>query len=111
MAGMDRNTGRSIEGSTHIAQSLAVLFTTRIGTRLERRAVGSVGPELQDRPANAETVLDFYVAIAEAIDAYEPRVELKGFRLVKADEDGNAEIMVDIIERASGAAQAIGVPV
>ena len=110
MAGMCRQSGRRLEGWDHIAQSLAVIFTTRIGTRVERRSFGSAGPALQDRPGNSDTILDHYVAIAEAIDAFEPRVELTGFRLGHINENGDGRIMVDVTERASGTARAIEVP-
>lgn len=96
MAGMDRRTGRPLEGWDHIRQSLEVIFTTRIGTRVERRSFGSLGPELQDRPANQEATLDHFVAIAEAIDAFEPRVTLQGFRIVEASADGRATIEVQV---------------
>lgn len=111
MAGMCRHTGRRLEGWDHIAQSLSVIFTTRIGTRVERRSFGSAGPELLDRPGTNEKILDHFVAIAEAIDAYEPRVELNGFRLVHMDENGDGQIMVEVTERATGTPRAIEVPV
>ena len=101
MAGMDRHTGRRLEGWDHIRQSLGVLFTTRIGTRVERRSYGSSAPELQDRPANSETVLDHFVAIAQAIDDFEPRVTLQGFRIIDANEDGRATIEVHVTEVGS----------
>jgi len=93
---MDRRTGRRLEGWDHIRQSLEVIFTTRIGTRVERRSFGSAAPELQDRPSNPETTLDHFVAIAEAIDAFEPRVTLQGFQLVEAAADGRAAIEVQV---------------
>lgn len=102
MAGMCRHTGRRLTGWDHIAQSLSVIFTTRIGTRVERRSFGSVGKDLQDRPGTNDTILDHYVAIAEAIDAYEPRVELNGFRLIDIDENGDGQIMVDVTETSTG---------
>ena len=111
MAGMCRQTGRLLEGWDHIAQSLGVIFTTRLGTRIERRSFGSVGPELQDRPGNDDTILDHYVAIAEAIDTFEPRVELNGFRLAYLDENGDSQIVVEVTETATGTAQELEVTV
>lgn len=111
MAGMDRHTGRRLEGWDHIRQSLGVIFTTRIGTRVERRSFGSTAPELQDRPANAETVLDHFVAIAEAIDAFEPRVTLQGFRIIEADEGGRGTIEVHVAEVGSTVDRTIEVTV
>ncbi len=108
---MCRHTGRRLEGWDHIAQSLEVIFTTRINTRVERRAFGSVAPDLQDRPGNDETVLSHFVSIAEALDAFEPRVELNGFRLAEIDAGGNGRIEVDVTVRATGVQNTIGVSV
>lgn len=109
MAGMCRHTGRRLDGWDHIRQSLIVIFTTRIGTRVERRSFGSTVPGILDKPANAETLLDHFVAIAEAIDAFEPRVELNGFRLTSADEGGDGQILVDVSERQTGRGFAVEV--
>ncbi|MBI1495403.1 GPW/gp25 family protein [Halocynthiibacter styelae] len=105
---MCRHTGKRLTGWDHIRQSLDVIFTTRVGTRLERRAFGSVAPDLTDKPSVPEIVLDYYVAIAEAIDAYEPRVELNGFALEQADENGAVQIRVEVTEVATGQRQNIG---
>lgn len=110
MVGMCRHTGRRLGGWDHIAQSLGVIFATRLGTRVERRSFGSEGKNLLDKPGNRETILDHYVAIAEAIDAFEPRVELNGFRLVRIDENGDGQIMVDVTETATGIRREIEVP-
>jgi len=111
MAGMCRETGRRLSGWDHIRQSLDVIFTTRVGTRVERRSFGSVAPELQDKPATDDTILDHYVAIAEAIDQFEPRVELQGFELVQANADGDAAIDVILVETSTGLTQRMEVSV
>lgn len=102
MSGMCRHTGKTIEGWPYIHQSLMDIFSTRIGTRLQRRPYGSQGVELVDKPANAETALDYFVAMAEAIDSFEPRVELNSFALKNADENGNAQIFVQVTELSTG---------
>lgn len=102
MTGMCRHTGKAIEGWDHIQQSLDVIFTTRVGTRVERRSFGSEGPELVDKPATNETVLDHFVSIAEAIDKYEPRVRLEGFGIMSADAGGSSSIEVRVTEVATG---------
>ena len=105
MTGMCRHTGKPLAGWDHIRQSLDVIFTTRLRTRLQRREFGSIVPDLQDKPTNPELLLDAYVAIAEAITTFEPRVILNGFRLVSADQNGDALIMTDLTEIASGSVQ------
>ncbi|MGR3484069.1 MAG: GPW/gp25 family protein [Paracoccaceae bacterium] len=99
---MNRHTGRTLSGWPHIRQSLGVIFTTRIGTRVMRREFGSAVPDLQDKPSNVEQLLDHMVAVATAIDAHEPRVELEGFRIEAIDEGGRAQIHVDVRELATG---------
>lgn len=94
MSGMDRQTGRSLDGWPHIRQSVTDLLTTRVGTRVHRRDYGTAAMDLIDRPASAETVLDRFVAIADALDRWEPRVALTGFRLLGATIDGAATIEV-----------------
>lgn len=108
MSGMDRHTGRSLAGWPHIRQSITDLLTTRIGTRVHRRAYGSDGVTLIDRPSSAETVLDRFVSIAVALDRWERRVTLRGFGLVSASVDGAAVIRIDLAE-TSGAAQSMEV--
>lgn len=99
MSGMDRHTGRSLSGWPHIRQSIIDLLSTRVGTRVHRRDYGSAATELIDRPSSAETVLDRFVAIATALDRWEPRVTLRGFRLIAAGADGNATIEIEVEDR------------
>ncbi|RBL59131.1 baseplate assembly protein, partial [Xanthomonas oryzae pv. oryzae] len=49
MIGVDAITGRVIEGEQHLAQSIACILTTPIGTREQRRDFGSLLPELIDQ--------------------------------------------------------------
>ncbi len=102
MAGMCRHTGRWLEGWDHISQSLDVLLSTRKGTRLERREFGADVPALQDRPADTDTLLDFCVSLAIAIDAYEPRVEFHGIDDVSFDENGTAQISINLTDLTTG---------
>ncbi len=109
MTGLDRHTGQRLEGWPHVRQSIIDLLTTRVGTRVQRRAYGSSAVELIDRPANRQTVLDRFVAIAEALDVWEPRVQLTGFELLSATVAGEATIGVALRELASGTAQSVEV--
>lgn len=109
MTGMDRHTGRRIEGWPHVRQSIIDLLTTRCGTRVQRREYGADAPDLIDRPASRATVLDRFVAIATAIDRWEPRVDLTGFRLIEATPGGHAAIGVEVREVATGLAQSVEV--
>ncbi|MCW2319185.1 phage baseplate assembly protein W, partial [Rhodoblastus acidophilus] len=40
-AGIDKRTGRPLEGWPHVVQSLGTIFTTGFGARVMRRVFGS----------------------------------------------------------------------
>ncbi|SDU08456.1 GPW/gp25 family protein [Stappia sp. ES.058] len=81
--GVDARTGRVLTGWDHCVQSIGKVITTRFGTRVMRRDFGSRVPELQDAPANPRTLLELYVAIADALE--DPRNGEPGFRLRMID--------------------------
>lgn len=84
MIGMDRHTGRKIEGDAHLAQSILDILTTPKGSRVERRDYGSELPNIIDQPINGETMIDVYQATAEALDLWEPRIDLARIEVLKA---------------------------
>jgi uncharacterized protein len=71
--GMHASTGKPLEGEAHLAQSIARILTTPIGSRVMRRDFGSMLPELIDQPANNATAVRLYGATATAILRWEPR--------------------------------------
>jgi phage baseplate assembly protein W len=90
MSGMNRHTGRSVAGQSHVAQSIHDILPTRRGDLVSLRDYGSDLPALIDQPLNGETTVDAYMAIAEALDTWEPRVDLGRIELV-ATRAGYAE--------------------
>ena len=54
--GMNRETGKSIDGVDHLRQSVTDILTTRIGQRVMLRKYGSNLPELVDLPTNRSTI-------------------------------------------------------
>lgn len=76
MSGMNRKTGKALHDEDHIAQSIADILTTPIGTRVMRRDYGSRLPELIDTPLTKTTGLLLMAATAGAIRKWEPRVRL-----------------------------------
>lgn len=74
---MNSETGRWITGLDHVRQSVAKIFTTMIGTRVQRRRFGSVSAGLVDQPGNHATILRVYAAAATAVMTWEPRVRVK----------------------------------
>lgn len=77
MRGMNSSNGRALEGKDHLRQSIKDIFNTRIGSRVMLRDYGSDLPNLIDRTANEQLPVDFYVAIADALQKWEPRIELR----------------------------------
>lgn len=77
MSGLDRDTGTRMSANAHLAQSIADILATPLGTRVMRRDYGSELPRLIDAPINGETSVDLFIATAEAIERWEPRYRLR----------------------------------
>jgi len=90
MSGMNRHTGRALEGTAHLAQSIHDILTTPKGSLVMERDYGSDLPDIIDQPLNGETMIDAYQATAEALDLWEPRIDLARIKLV-ATRAGYAE--------------------
>ncbi|SFD76256.1 hypothetical protein SAMN05428997_1534 [Bosea sp. CRIB-10] len=86
--GFDATTGKPLSGWAHCVQSIAVILTTRIGSRVMRRAFGSLVPELQDRNATPLLIMQVYAAVAAALRAYEPGFRLRTIQLSRSGADG-----------------------
>lgn len=75
--GMSAANGRALSGEAHLTQSLRDIITTPIGSRVMRRDYGSRVPRLLDAPMTRGLVADVVAAVAEAVAAWEPRIQLK----------------------------------
>jgi hypothetical protein len=73
---LNHNTGGAVEGWDHVVQSIQTILSTRLNSRVFRREFGSEAPALVDAPTNEASVLMLYVAVAEALERWEPRFEL-----------------------------------
>lgn len=93
--GMHRDTGAAADGLEHVRQSIAVILTTPIGSRVMRRDFGSLLPELLDQPDNGTTRVRLYSATAGALMRWEPRVRLSRVRLAAGERPGLAVIELD----------------
>lgn len=92
MTGMNRTTGKPMDETAHIAQSIGDILTTRIGTRVMRRDYGSLLPDLVDSPLGRRGQMLVFAATAEAIRRWEPRVKLTRVRLAAQVEPGQATL-------------------
>lgn len=95
MTGMDAATGRGLERTEHIRQSVADILTTPIGSRVMRRDYGSLLPELIDRPLSDALLLQTYAATVMALLRWEPRLRLTRVqRTVSTTPPGRAVIEI-----------------
>jgi len=95
MSGMHRATGKRIADEAHIAQSIADILTTPIGTRVMRRDYGSRLPDLLDAPLNDATRLLMAAASAGAIRRWEPRIRLTRVQVTGGDASGALSIVLN----------------
>ncbi len=102
MPGMDRDTGRWVSGRAHIAQSVSIVLTTPIGLRVQRRRFGAEDKYLQDRPVNDSEVLNATMAVADALDKWEPRFALKRVVIKEADTEGHLKLALGYVEYPRG---------
>lgn len=77
MPGLNRSDGQPISGWEEVAQAIRTILTTPIGTRVMRRDFGSWVPQLIDAPATQENLTRVFVAVASAVDLWEPRFILR----------------------------------
>ena len=81
MAFYSRYTGAEISEGAHILQSIQMILTTRIGSRVMRRDFGSKLPGLVDASLTPENLTAIYAAANEAISRWEPRVRVVSTRI------------------------------
>lgn len=77
MSGLSRHNMRLIDEASHLAQSISDILSTPKGSRVLRRDYGSNLPRLIDAPLNGETLVDVYAETAEALELWEPRIQLR----------------------------------
>ncbi|WP_336424828.1 GPW/gp25 family protein [Roseovarius sp. D0-M9] len=90
---MNASNGTVLDGLGHLRQSITDILTTPIGSRVMRRDYGSRLYDLVDDPINRSTVLEVYTATAEALDRWEPRVQLEQVEITSA-EPGRLELLL-----------------
>lgn len=91
-AGSNGDTGRLLTDFDHVRQSIGIILTTPIGSRVMRREFGSELFDLIDRPMTARIILAIYAAAVLAIARWEPRYAVTGIQLLQADASGSLSI-------------------
>jgi phage baseplate assembly protein W len=90
--GINRDAGKALRDFEHVQQSIGVILTTPIGSRVMRREFGSELFDLIDRPMTDRVILAIYAAAVIAIARWEPRYAVTGCRVVVADEGGQISL-------------------
>lgn len=84
MTGLARTTFEALSARDHLSQSILDILTTPVGSRVMRRDYGSELPLLLDAPMNGETMVDLFMATADALDRWEPRLRLARVEVLSA---------------------------
>lgn len=104
MRGVNQSNGTALEGLAHLRQSISDILTTPVGSRVMRRDYGSRLFELIDAPTNAEIVIEIYAATAEALDKWEPRLQLTKVSMDEISEQGKVSLTLQGIYLPDGQA-------
>lgn len=99
---MDRGLGVVIDEMKHIEQSIIDIITTRIGSRVMRRDYGSLLPDLIDRPANDENMMQLMTATVIALSIWEPRITATLVNFTPITVDGKTNIEIEATIKESG---------
>src|SRR6266576_1165634 len=75
--GVDRHTGKMLQGWAHVEQSMELIFATPFHERIMRRWVGSFVPALLGESTVPRIITRFFWAIATSIDLWEPNYRVK----------------------------------
>jgi len=95
---IDRETGDLIQGWPRIRQSIIVILTTRLKTRLMRLWFGSEFSDMQDKPGNHQTFVDGIIAAISAINQFEPEFKVTSVAINRLDASGRVEITVEGVD-------------
>ena len=88
--GIDRETGKPLTDWDHTVQSVLVILSTHFGERVMRRVFGSAVPRVLGKNLVPDTMLKFYMAVAVAIELWEPRFRVRRFEYPGAQNNPEA---------------------
>lgn len=95
MAGMSATTGKALSGNAHLAQSIADILTTPLGSRVMRRDYGSMLFDLLDQPINGALGMLLRAATAIALKRWEPRLKLTRVNIDGDPAQGRLELTIE----------------
>lgn len=77
MYGMSNENGGYLDDLEHLKQSIVDILTTPVGSRVICRDYGSNLFKLIDQPVNRALFPKIYVAVADALNKWEPRFKVE----------------------------------
>ena len=92
--GFNRENGALLSGFDHVRQSIGVILTTPIGSRVMRREFGSELFDLIDRPMTDQVILAIYSATVMAIARWEPRYAVTACAITDASAEGGISLQL-----------------
>ena len=110
MIGMSAGTGRTVSDRTHLAQSIADILTTPLGSRCMRREYGSQLVDLIDWPLNNATKLQAFAATAMALMRWEPRIRISRVQFNGISLQGSVVLELEATLVDSNEQQNISIP-
>lgn len=102
MPGMNRHTGRKIEGNAQIEQGLYDLLTTRLTERVFMNELGSEAVDLIDSPQNEEFLVDLYMGVLHPIKRWALKVGPVSAKHVATTTTGHAVVEMEIRRKDTG---------
>lgn len=81
-------SGKRVEGLDQLKQSVATILSTPIGSRVMRRDFGSRIPDLLDKNITPNFLMQFRVAVIEALTKWEPRLRVTRVAADQASDGG-----------------------
>lgn len=109
MTVMNASAAGALSGEDQTAQSIAVILTTPVGSRVCRRDFGSDLPDLIDQPMNVATRQKLLGATALALARWKPDVVFDRVLITKGASDGAWTVELDR-RGAAGATSRLTVP-
>ncbi|PCI85780.1 MAG: hypothetical protein COB24_11985 [Hyphomicrobiales bacterium] len=85
MIGVDAETGKAITGKAHLRQSISRILFTPLGSVIMRPDFGSRLFELIGKNLDDYLQLEIFVATAEALEKWEPRILVKRVQFERSD--------------------------
>lgn len=93
MLGMNATTGLALSDMAHLRQSIAIILSTPVGSRVMRREFGSLLPFLVDAPQNPATRQRLFAAVVIALMRWEPRLSIRQISIT-TPAPGQSEVVL-----------------